>query len=108
MRHVPQEPILLLREFQQSRAQPFELAPETLQISRAFHFDRFRKPALAQLCDGTVNLANRARDEHGEEQNHDQRAGNQRYSLPGRNLLRPLGTFLDLAEFHLDVRTQRA
>ena len=49
MRHVAQEAVLFLGQFEQAHAQPFELAAEPLEIGRALDHDWLREAALAEL-----------------------------------------------------------
>ena len=67
VRNVAQEAVLLLLEIVQARAQPFEPLPEVAQVLRAVDLDRVREVGGAHLADRLVELANRPRDQHGEQ-----------------------------------------
>ena len=67
VRDVPQEPVLLLLELGQPRAQPFEALAEVAQVLRPVDFDRVREVGGAHLADRLVELPDRARDQHREQ-----------------------------------------
>ena len=67
VRHVAQEARLLLLELGQARAQPFEPLADVAQVLRTVHLDRVREIRRAHLADRLVELADRARDQHGED-----------------------------------------
>ena len=96
VRHVAQEAIFFLCQLEQAYPQPFELATQSFQIRRALDGDRFREPALAQLRNGFVDLADRLGDEQRKEHHENQRARNQRGNLPRRDLLRLARAFLQM------------
>ena len=97
VRDVPQEPVLLLFEIGQARAQPFEALPEVAQVLRSVHFDPVREVGGAHPADRLVELPNRARDQHGEknrQRERDRRRGEREVQplLPPlrRDFLQPL------------------
>ncbi len=73
VRHVAQEPRLLLLELVQARTQPFEPLADVAQVLRTVHFDCVSEIGRAHLADRLVELANRTRDEHGEDNRQRQR-----------------------------------
>ena len=67
VRDVAQEARLLLLELGQARAQPFEPLAEVAQVLRPVDLDRVREVGAAHLPDREVELADRARDQHREQ-----------------------------------------
>ena len=97
MRHVAQEPRLLLLELVQPRAQPFEALPDVAQVLRPVHLDRVREVGGAHPADRLVELTDRPRDQHGEQdrERDGDRHGRERQPQPllaplRRGLLQPL------------------
>src|SRR5207244_270817 len=73
MRYVPEEPIALVRQIEQTLPQPLELAAEALEVVGTRHRDRIGEGALAELADGAVELAQRPADAEGEDEDGDER-----------------------------------
>jgi len=67
VRHVPQESVLLLFEVREARAQPLEPLPEVAQVLRSVAFDAVSEVRRAHAPDREIHLANRARDQHRED-----------------------------------------
>ena len=67
VRHVPQEPVLLLLEIVQPRTQPFEALPEITQVLRPVDLDRVPEVGGAHPADRLIELPDRTGDQHGEE-----------------------------------------
>ena len=82
MRYVPEEPIALVRQLEQTLPQPLELAAEALEIVGARHRDRIGEGALAELADGSVELAQRPADAEGEDEDGDERERQEGRRLP--------------------------
>ena len=73
MRDVAQKTVLLLLELVQARAQPFEPLPEVAHVLRAVDLDRVSKVRPPHLPDRLIELADRSRDQHGEDDRQRQR-----------------------------------
>src|SRR5205807_1474771 len=82
MRYVTEEPIALVRQLEQTLPQPLELAAEALEIVGARHRDRIGEGALAELADGSVELAQRPADAEGEDEDGDERERQEGRRLP--------------------------
>src|SRR5947208_14752468 len=82
MRYVPEEPIALVRQLEQTLPQPLELAAEALEVVGARHRDRIGEGALAELADGWVELAQRPADAEGEDEDGDERQRQEGRRLP--------------------------
>ena len=97
MRHVPQEPVLLLLEIMQPRTQPLETLPEIAQVLRPVDLDPVPEIGGAHPADRLIELPDGTRDQHGEENRQRERdgGGGEREVQPllpslRRNLLQPL------------------
>ncbi len=60
MRHMPQKSVSLLRQVEQTQAQPLQLPAQALQVARPGDADGAEKRAAAQLVDGPIDLPERA------------------------------------------------
>ena len=67
VRHVAQEPRLLLLQVVQARTQPFEALAEVAHVLRTVDLDRMREVGGRHLADRLVELADRPRDQHREQ-----------------------------------------
>ena len=75
VRHMPQEPVLLLLEIVQPPAQPFEPLAEVAQVLRSVDFDLVREVRGAQPPYRLVELPDGTRDQHGEKNRQRERDG---------------------------------
>jgi hypothetical protein len=85
---VAQEARLLRLEIVQARAQPLEPLAEVADVLRAVDDDGVREVRGSHLADREVELADRARDQHGEEDRERDRDGGRREREPQPGLPR--------------------
>ena len=104
MRHVSQKAVALVREIEQTAAQPFELAGEALQVHRTRHRDGPREGAAAELADGAVQLAQRPAHRKRQAQDGDQRHRQQQGRLPPQPAVRAPGLRLERRDLSIDLR----
>src|SRR5207247_4796636 len=71
-----------VRQLEQTLPQPLELAAEALEVVGARHRDRIGEGALAELADGSVELAQRPADAEGEDEDGDERERQEGRRLP--------------------------
>ena len=92
------------RDLREPHAQPFELAAQRLEVRRPLHRDRVVEPAVADVADGLVDLADRPRQEHREQHDQADRDRHQRRGLPVQPAADVLGLGLQLLQFAVRLR----
>ena len=103
VRHVAQEPVLLLRQFKQAQAQPVELRRELLQVPGSPYRDRAREFAAPKLIDRAVDRADGPAEQVREQADRQDGHRHQQQCLPEQLALRPVGCHMQVVEFPVDL-----